>query len=385
MNLYLDENCEQIISTLQNAGFLAYAVGGCVRDGLMKRQTTDYDITTSAKPEEIKSALAGYKTFDTGIRHGTVTVIVDKSPYEITTFRSEASYSDSRHPDSVSFITDLETDLSRRDFTMNAIAYNKIEGIIDPFGGTKDIQNRIIRTVGNPYKRFEEDALRILRALRFSATLGFEIEAETAKAVNDLLPTVKMVSPERIYVEIKKILCGDYAAEVISKFSPALSSLLPIDTDFAPLQSLPKDFPMRLTKLCGDKALDVLKGLRADNFTKNRCALLLNSSPIPDGETEIKLYISTLGRENAHYLRNYRSVAFGEDKTGRMAHIMSTCSCLSVSELKINGDDIIAVGIKGKAVAEVQKRLLCGVIKGEFPNEREVLLERLKSLDISDL
>lgn len=385
MKLNLDKNAVKIIELLQNSGYLAYAVGGCVRDGIMGKTTTDYDITTSAKPDEIKSVLNNYKTIDTGILHGTVTVIIENQSFEITTFRSEDSYSDSRHPDKVQFISELNKDLSRRDFTINAIAYNSKEGIKDPYDGITDIKNKVIRTVGNPKKRFEEDALRILRALRFSATLGFDIESETAKAINDLAQTVNKVSAERIYTEIKKILCGDYADAVVNQFKNALSKIIPICNYVNQISALPKDFPMRLTYLCGENVLSVLNNLRADNHTKRHCELLVNSTPIPETETEIKFYVSNLGREAANYVIDYRKIVFGEDKSNRANIIMSTCKCLSVAELNINGDDIKTFGINGKSIAKVQKMLLERVIKGEIINQREVLLEQLKSLDNSML
>lgn len=385
MKLVLDNNAIRIIQLLQNNGFSAYAVGGCVRDAIIGRHTDDCDITTSALPDQVKWVLSDFQTVDTGLQHGTVTVIADGKPYEITTFRTEDSYSDSRHPDKVFFIPDLKTDLSRRDFTMNAIAYNQKEGIIDPFGAADDIKNKIIRTVGDPEKRFEEDALRILRALRFSATLGFEIEVETANAINDLAQTVNKVSAERIYTEIKKLICGDHADTVLNQFKTALSKIIPVDDYVNRISMLPKDFPMRLTYLCREDVLTALNDLRADNYTKKHCELLIRSTPIPDDETKIKFYISNLGRENANYVINYRRIVFGEDEFNITNKIMSTCSCLSISELNVNGNDIKNLGIYGSSIAKAQETLLERVIKGEIENRREVLLEQLKSLDNSAL
>ncbi len=381
----LDLNTNNLINLLQSNGFSAYAVGGCVRDSIMGKEITDVDITTSALPQQVKEVFSNFKTIDTGIQHGTVTVIANGTPYEITTFRTEDTYTDSRHPDNVLFVSDIKTDLSRRDFTMNAIAYNEKEGIVDPFNGIADIKNRVIRTVGNPFHRFQEDALRILRALRFSSVLGFEIEEETAKAINNLAHTVNKVSPERIYVEIKKLICGKNAYDVVKKFIPALREIIPINDDISCLSHLPNDFPMRLTYLCGNSTADVLKKLRADNNTKRLCKLVSESSPIPNDETQLKFYISALGREDASYVIKYRKAVFGEDKSDLCEKNLNQNLCLSVGELAINGDDILTLGIQGKLISKAQKYLLSSVIKGELENKREVLLETLKNLDISVL
>ncbi len=385
MKPMLDLNTNNLINVLQSNGFSAYAVGGCVRDGIMGRDITDFDITTSALPQQVKEVFSNYKTIETGIQHGTVTVIVNGAPYEITTFRTEDIYTDSRHPDSVIFVSDIKTDLSRRDFTMNAIAYNEKEGIVDPFNGIADIENKQIRTVGSPSKRFQEDSLRILRALRFSSVLGFEIEDKTAVAINNLAHTVNNVSPERIYVEIKKLLCGKNAHNVVKKFTPALREIISVKDDISRLSNLPKDFPMRLYYLCGASTAEVLKKLRADNKTKRLCKLISESSPIPNDETQLKFYISNLGREVASYVIKYRKSVFGEDKCNKSEEILNKNLCLTVCELAINGDDILSLGIQGKSIHKAQKYLLSSVIKGEIPNQREVLLETLKNLDISVL
>ena len=182
--ILLPKNVEYIIDTFYNAGYKAYAVGGCSRDSLMGNNPNDWDICTNALPNQVKQVFPDYEIIDTGLKHGTVTLLIDKIPYEITTFRTESTYSDNRRPDSVIFVSTVQEDLSRRDFTVNAIAYNQYENIIDPFGGQEDIKNAIIRTVGNPDTRFDEDALRILRAIRFASTLGFSIEDETKESIH---------------------------------------------------------------------------------------------------------------------------------------------------------------------------------------------------------
>ena len=204
----LPENIKYVINTLENKGFKAYIVGGCVRDFLLNKTPTDYDITTSATPEEIIKLFP--KTIPTGIKHGTVTVIINNENIEVTTFRSDGAYSDNRHPENVQFVTDIKFDLSRRDFTVNAMSYNETDGLIDFFGGKDDIKMKILKAVGEPEKRFSEDALRILRLFRFSSVLGFEMEKETLFWAKKLSVNLEKISKERIFIELKKAIMGDY-------------------------------------------------------------------------------------------------------------------------------------------------------------------------------
>lgn len=207
MKIVLPKNVSTIINSLKEHGYDAYAVGGCVRDSILGRIPNDWDITTSAKPAEVKTIFG--RTVDTGIQHGTVTVIIDKTGYEVTTYRIDGEYTDNRHPENVTFTDDLKEDLRRRDFTINAMAYNDEEGLIDIFGGREDIHNRLIRAVGNPLERFEEDALRIMRAVRFAGQLGYEIEKETFVAGSKLVNNLKNISAERIQVELVKLITSD--------------------------------------------------------------------------------------------------------------------------------------------------------------------------------
>ena len=207
MKIVLPDNVQSIIDRLTEYGYEAYAVGGCVRDSIIHRVPGDWDITTSAKPEEVKKIFR--RTIDTGIAHGTVTVMIGREGYEITTYRIDGEYEDGRHPKKVEFTASLTEDLRRRDFTINAMAYNDIEGIVDRFDGVGDLEKGIIRCVGNPYERFSEDALRMLRAVRFSAQLGFDIEENTRRAIEELAPTIEKVSRERIHTEFGKILLSD--------------------------------------------------------------------------------------------------------------------------------------------------------------------------------
>jgi len=208
IQIQIPEKAKNIIETIQNAGFEAYVVGGCVRDSILGRCPEDWDITTSARPEQVKALFR--RTIDTGIQHGTVTVMLDKEGFEVTTYRVDGKYEDSRHPKEVTFTPNLEEDLKRRDFTINAMAYNETEGLIDIFGGLQDIEAKLIRCVGNPEERFGEDALRIMRAIRFSAQLGYEIHEDTEAAIRKLAPTLQKISAERIQVELTKLLISPH-------------------------------------------------------------------------------------------------------------------------------------------------------------------------------
>ena len=215
------------LEKLNNHGFEAYVVGGCVRDSLMGRAPNDWDITTDALPEQLLSTFAEYRVIPTGLQHGTVTVLIDDHPLEITTYRIDGTYSDNRHPDSVSFTRSLREDLARRDFTINALAYHPQTGIVDHFSGLADLDNRQIVCVGDPEKRFTEDALRILRALRFSAQFGFPIEKMTAKAIHRLAPLLRRIAVERVQSELVKLLCGEYVRDVMLAFPDVIGIILP--------------------------------------------------------------------------------------------------------------------------------------------------------------
>lgn len=230
MILEIPKNAEIILHILEKAGYEAYVVGGCVRDSILGRSPDDWDITTSAKPEQVKALF--HRTVDTGLQHGTVTVLMEKEGYEVTTYRVDGEYEDGRHPKEVTFTASLKEDLKRRDFTINAMAYNPSSGLVDLFGGLEDIERKIIRCVGDPLERFTEDALRIMRAVRFSAQLGFTIEEETRKALKVLAPNLKHVSAERIQVELVKLLMSPHQADPIISLSDSSvdrQALLPED------------------------------------------------------------------------------------------------------------------------------------------------------------
>ena len=227
--MQLDREARQLLDLLEQAGYRAYAVGGCVRDACMGRAYADIDLCTSALPRQTEAVLAAadIRYIETGLQHGTVTAVLNGRTYEITTFRTDGSYTDSRHPDGVTFVPEVETDLARRDFTVNAMAYHPVRGLVDPFGGQADMKAKCLRCVGEPRLRFTEDALRILRALRFAAVLGFTLEEETAKAAFELKERLHLVSAERIYVELKKLLLGDWAFDVLVEYKEIIGVVVP--------------------------------------------------------------------------------------------------------------------------------------------------------------
>lgn len=229
MDIEIPQSAQTILDLLEAAGHEAYVVGGCVRDALMGRTPNDWDITTSARPEQTKAvaADAGFKTIDTGIKHGTVTVIVDHEPFEVTTYRADGSYSDGRHPDSIEFLDRIDGDLARRDFTINAMAYNPSRGLVDRFGGQADLEAGILRAVGDPRERFTEDALRIVRGLRFAAQLGFAIEPETSDAMHELRSLLDNIAVERIWVEFRGLLEGPCAVDVLRAYNDVVFTIIP--------------------------------------------------------------------------------------------------------------------------------------------------------------
>ena len=376
----MDKNAEMIIVRLENSGYEAYAVGGAVRDMLMDKLPDDWDITTNALPDETKNVFFDFTVIETGIKHGTVTVIVDSKPYEITTYRTESTYTDSRRPDSVTFVRDLASDLARRDFTVNAIAYSNKKGYVDLYGGIDDINHKIIRAVGDPHVRFSEDALRIIRALRFSSVLGFDIDEKTSRAIFELASSLKLVAPERLFVELKKLITGENAVEVLKEYSVPLSHVIPI-ADLRDIEKVPNDFCMRLSCICKENVSSALDFLRADNHTKRVCKSLVFSTPIPENRVAIKKYISRLGREDAKKVVEYRTCLYNEDKNGIAKDVLKCNECLSISELAIKGGDLIAIGIKGKSIGNALNILLDAVLEEKIENNKESLLIAAKNID----
>lgn len=223
----LPVGARRILEALHTAGYQAYVVGGCVRDSLLGKAPKDWDLCTSATPRQMQQVFAGWHVVETGLQHGTLTVVVDHVPYEVTTFRVDGAYTDHRHPDEVTFVTDVREDLARRDFTVNAMAYHPVTGVVDAFGGQEDLKRGIIRCVGDAPTRFEEDALRILRALRFSSVYGFAIDGTTAQAAHTLKHTLQGVAAERIQVELTKMLCGQGAGMILRRYADVIAQVVP--------------------------------------------------------------------------------------------------------------------------------------------------------------
>ena len=408
MKLILPIPVRRAIDQLQQAGYAAYAVGGCVRDHVLGNTPHDYDICTAAVPEKMQEIFRNEHTVETGIQHGTLTVIMDHMPLEITTFRQDGEYLDGRHPVSVLFTPRVEDDLSRRDFTINAMAYAPDAGIIDPFGGREDCKAGIIRCVGEAKKRFSEDALRILRALRFSARLGFEIEANTAQAVHELKNTLQKVSRERIQTELTGLLQGDYAAQILLEYADVLLETMPEmaylvgKEDFwqlarRALSHLPKEEMLRWAALaqymapapdeCVRAALAAMKGLKMSVKMQEGVATLAKWSKAAITPGNLQEMLMHLGKEHLEkllLLQRANALAAGRDAAAvqaeyekhcaKLAELISKNACYSLAQLQVNGRDMAALGFRGAEIGERLHCLLLKVVRGEIANEKNALL-----------
>ncbi len=374
---------EEILEILYENGYEAYVVGGCVRDSLMGRTPQDYDVTTSARPADIMRIFP--RTAPTGEKYGTVTVLTDCEPVEVTTFRTDGDYPDGRRPNEVTFTASIEADLSRRDLTVNAIGYSHRTGYVDPFGGREDIDKQILRTVGDPAERFSEDALRILRVFRFAAALGFPMELGTVSACARLMDTLEKVSAERITAELSKALMGAYPVRLLPLFEWGGLSFLgfrPPGRQIA-WNCLPADLSCRwaaLLFLCGREApLVILKRLRLDNVTKRLAGTMVTAlgQALPQTPVAIKHFFHTVSTTSVHnFMLTYEVVngASAERSIAVFERIMERNEPWNVSMLDIGGDDLIGMGIaEGQAVGEVLDILCCCVIERPEINEKEVL------------
>ena len=380
----MPQEVEYIISKLLESGFEAFVVGGAVRDFLLGDEPGDYDITTSALPEEVKVVFKAEKTVDTGIKHGTVSVILNHKAYEVTTYRIDGEYLDSRHPESVSFTRNVKDDLSRRDFTVNAMAYNEAAGLVDLFFGGEDLKKGIIRAVGVAEKRFDEDALRILRALRFASKLGFEIEESTSRAIFEKAPLLTRVAKERIYTEWIKLLAGKGAYRIINEYRDVIKVFIPELESF----SLPEEKlfniaspDMRLISLFAEKSVDLwlsaIESLRADNKIKLLGKILLENLSANIGESyEMKRMLSKIGAEYTKRLIEFKSLLGKNTDSEEKLYdgILSRGECFKLSDMKLSGKDLAEIGVFGRKTGEILEKALDSVMKGEIPNEREALL-----------
>lgn len=426
MTMDMPKNVDTAINLLQSAGFEAYAVGGCVRDSLLGKTPNDWDITTSAKPEDMKSVFADFHCIDTGIKHGTVTVVIDGEPLEITTFRLDGEYEDNRHPKSVTFTSDLGADLGRRDFTVNAMAYSKMTGTVDLFGGQNDLKNKIIRCVGDPDRRFNEDALRILRALRFASALDFEIEEKTAQSLLKNCALLGNISEERIAKELLKLVCGKGAKRILTDFAPVLFEILPelqpmyknshdnphhcydiYEHTLIAVESIDPEPTLRFAMLlhdCGKPAVkkfdengvahfyghqrisaeisaQILARLKVSNKFRDEILFLVSNHDrweLYENTEKMPRYLSKFGldgvlkllkvmradvlAQSPEYRYRLDQIADAEEIAKNLA---AQKPCLSLRELQINGRTLMDIGIpQGRKLGAVLAQLLDEVIDG---------------------
>lgn len=385
MYFKLPEYVGFIIEALEKEGFEAYAVGGCVRDLLLGTVPSDYDITTAATPDQIKRIFE--KTVDTGIKHGTVTVISDGEPVEVTTFRTESDYSDMRHPESVSFVSDIREDLKRRDFTVNAMAYNEKRGLIDFFGGKEDLKNKILRAVGEPCERFSEDALRILRLFRFASVLDFTAEENTLKAALSLAGNLTGVSAERISAELKKAANGKNVAALSPLIRTGALDFLFISyyDRLSGIEALPKG-DLRLFAflyLCSTSPIETAEVLKFSNRDRQYIIQMteLMAFELSENSLDVKYALRDSGEVFGDYLTFLRFIT-GKNTDNLNAiyrKIIKNGEPYRICDLAVNGDDLIKLGFSGKKIGFLLEFLLDKVIEEPLLNTKEKLLRILKN------
>lgn len=380
-NICLPGGVEDCRRTLWAAGWPAYPVGGCVRDLLMGRTPGDYDMTTAAPPERVMALFP--RSVPTGLKHGTVTVLTGDGPVEVTTFRREGGYADGRHPDAVTFDATLEEDLSRRDFTINAMALGPGGEVIDPFGGREDLERRRIRCVGEPDRRFSEDALRMLRAGRFAAQLGFEMEGDTLEAIRRCAPLAERLSAERVRSEVEKTICSPRPDWVRFFFEAGLLKRYTgtWEGPFAPLARLPAERLARWAGLCaalGREPTPFLEGLKLERRIIRACTAgwRLWKAGLPGCPAEWRRALAEHGEEAV------RAAAWmgrwaGQSPDEELAAVLAAGGCRSAKELALSGGDLAAMGYRGRAIGAAQRYLLGRVLERPEDNDRQILMELL--------
>lgn len=389
------QELKEISEIFHKNNFSLYLVGGAVRDFVMNKANHDYDLATDARPEEVKSIFK--KTIDTGIKHGTVTILYKKNSYEVTTFRTESDYTDSRHPDSVSFVRSLDEDLKRRDFTINALAVSLPDGlIIDKHNGLEDIEKKTIRAIGEAEERFKEDALRMLRACRFASKLSFTIEENTLLAIKKLNKTIEKVSVERIKEELDKTLTSTHPSLGLSymKETGLLSQIIPILTINEDILSsldrqntLSVQLSILFSSLKSEEVKDALKRLKSSNKEKEEVLLLLSSFSFPYKEDisdyEIRLILRKVGKENIDSffaLRDALKVSTDDSSfKNRIEEEIRKNTPLFIKDLDITGNDLIKTGKEGKEIGDALEYLMTIVLKNPEKNRKEILLEEIKT------
>ncbi|MCH4191369.1 MAG: CCA tRNA nucleotidyltransferase [Butyrivibrio sp.] len=438
IKIEIPQKAEQILNTLHQAGYEAYVVGGCVRDSILGRIPGDWDITTDARPQEVKKLFR--RTIDTGIAHGTVTIMLGSDGYEVTTYRIDGEYADSRHPKDVTFTASLREDLRRRDFTINAMAYNQEEGLIDAFDGIKDIHRKVIRCVGDPMERFGEDALRIMRAIRFSAQLDYSVEEQTQLAIRALAPTLSKISAERIQTELVKMLCSDHPGRIRDAYDMGITGIVLPEFDtcmktpqnhphhmysvgehiVVSMENVRADRVLRLTMLFHDIgkpmtisedqdgihhfyghavrsagiAREIMLRLKFDRETMTRVCNLVRFHDLHIGQettpADVRMAVFKVGEKDfplllevkradmlaqSMYQRDIKEAVLARVQT-MYEDILEAGECLSLKQLAVRGQDLIAAGISpGKELGEVLQAMLMEVLQHPECNTREYLME----------
>lgn len=388
----LPPEVQTALSVLAAHGHTGYVVGGSVRDALMGRTPADYDLAVSSPPDETARCFCAYRVIETGLKHGTVTVLIGDRSLELTTFRVDGDYTDRRRPDAVRFADDITEDLARRDFTVNAMAYHPEKGLVDPFGGRADLQRRILRAVGDPDRRFNEDALRILRALRFAGVLGFAVEPATAAAAIENRALLRCVSAERIFAELKGLLTGKYAEAALLSFRPVLETVLP------PLAAYPAEtydrhaaaaarcktpaaaFAALLYPAGEAQAQTLCRQLKTDNRFRETVCFLLAHTPFSGTKGEALRLIGERGRAAVKTLHAFHRSLYQNENAALSAALKSRCSCLETGALALSSQKIRAMGFSGKALGEAQRQLLFDVTEGRCKNTPASLAKRLRQL-----
>ncbi len=391
--MVIPENILYALSSLTKEGYEAYLVGGCVRDMIMGKTPSDFDITTNALPEEIINCFPDKKCVLSGMKHGTVAPIINGEAIEITTYRIDGEYKDSRHPEEVYFTKKIEEDLSRRDFTVNAMAMDESFNITDPFSGKEDIEKGIIRCVGDAEKRFTEDALRIMRALRFSSVLGFSIEDETKKGILKLFLLLSNIARERIFTELKKLLAGINAPFVLSEFKDVFLFIMPSLSKAKYIDNVKRikgddtaiSFAILFDGLSADDAREVLNSLKTDRLLKDTVIRLMEDKNA-DFSDIIKMRYFLKTREEKYVSKCItfkQHLGIFSDKEAKDAFELlgkAACSCNKIKELAISGSDLLSLGISGRKTGIVLDALLNLVIEGNCENDEEALINAAKSL-----
>lgn len=426
MEIFIPKEVSFLIDTIYENGYEAFMVGGCVRDSILNLTPNDYDITTSATPQEIMNIFKDYKIIDTGIKHGTVSIILNNNIYEITTYRIEGEYENNRRPKNVEFTSNIEEDLKRRDFTINAMAYNEQFGIVDKFNGLEDLQKRIIKTVGNPDERFEEDGLRMIRAIRFSSKLGFSIDENTLKSIYKNAYIIKNISIERINDEFTKTLVSDNPQNIILLYKTKILENLGIHCNLNGYYYKELEKDINILKSCDNNLLDrlimleylisnkilkyidkhekyeyycenikkvnIINNLRYSNKVINYCNDIMEYM-IKDIEKidniVIKRYLNNIGYEKLNkvfklkliynvFLDNKNKAEFFRQCIIKLNEIENSKECYKISDLDINGKILKDLGYKGKDIGEKLNFLLDEVIKNPLLNKKDILINLLK-------